>query len=172
MAIDFTAIVSKVRRESEAQAKIIADAYGEERRKRRESIEAGVVSLRNLIKPLLEDAKKAFALEGIPAEITELFDFVGYVSRQPSIRLRCVGPCITNRHGGQSEPKSIAVFFVATGSAVQIRYGQQNESNFPEQRTVVVDPANLEAAVAEAIAKTLESYFMEIDDLRSLGLWE
>lgn len=171
MPIDFKQIAAQAREQDRAKAEEQRKIHDSEREEHLRRAEAGVEQLKTKIAPLLESAKQAFEEQGIPCTISNDYDVTNYVNKLPSVMFQCVGPKKKNRHGGESEPKSIPVFVSSDGDQVEIGLGKNHFSIRPDNTLAKVDAGDADASIEEAVKAAVSSYFSEIAELRSQGMW-
>jgi hypothetical protein len=166
MSADFDDMASKARAAHEARMAQQTRQDTAQRDDRGRIVDAAIAALTEEVLPLLEKAVAAFRQNGIEAKITSDFKDKGTLSKNPTMTFRCIGP--KRKDGWQFEGP--AAFFTSDGSMIAVGVATEIYDREPMQQLGSGPPGQNEALITQAVQKSLDAYFVQLDKYRSIGV--
>jgi hypothetical protein len=164
MSADFDDMASKAKAAHEARIARRDRQDAAQRDDKARIVEAAIAALTADVLPLLERAAAAFRQNGIETKITKDFEVKGIVSKNPTMTFRCIGPM--RAEGWQFEGP--AAFFTSNGSVIGV--AKETYDREPTEQLGSGSPGRSEALITQAVQKTLDAYFVQLDKYRSIGV--
>jgi hypothetical protein len=126
-----------------------------------EFLEAAVVALKRDVVPLLTEAMRAFAEDGIKAGISEDFDVRNRGARaMPRVSFRCLGH---KRATDGYQFEAAAVFFASDGNTVFAGAAESSIDRDAKRSLGLAPIRACEGLVTKAVETALTAYFNERD---------
>lgn len=161
---DFKGMIADAKKKHAERTALDEAAARQQRQEWDERHKRATGFLTEQIAPMLEAAKRDFAAEGVPLELSDNWSNSPGHPMLYSLEAVAVGPQRRNQYGGASIPKSITAFFQHDGANLKIGLGANEFASHPTS-AATCSPEEAEAKVAEALAAVLESYYRSIEHL-------
>lgn len=162
---DFRDMADKAKAEHQERIKKEQEARSLERDARAKEVARGVEQLRAYVVGLLDEAKAAFAAQGIETVIRHEFDVKNFVSRAPSVQFHLLGP-VRQRDGYRFETAKAE--FSSNGEDVTVKYPKEFDEQGRAPQTSH-DSAIIEMLVKDAVKATLNAYYKQLEEHQRRG---
>lgn len=172
MARDFSKVIADTQAKHDAQLRKEAEEAAVRKEASDRKFEAATGYLNKTIRPMLEDASKQLAQQGMPVKIKDNWSEVPSRMTLYSLSFLIEGPSRTNRHGGTTTPRSIAAFFQHDGTQLKVGLAASEYETTPRNGTQPIDDARAEEAVDDAVEKVITSYLDKVAEYRRQGTWD